>query len=74
MALTCVVMCYGVQGAAWMDPKQDAERLDMLGRWMAAFPWAMKCHLRADEDPEYELKVCCGGAHVCIVLEHVYCT
>lgn len=29
----------------------------MLGRWMAAFPWAMKCHLRADEEPEYELKV-----------------
>ncbi len=44
----------------------------MLGRWMAAFPWAMKCHLRADEDPEYELKVClfvfvCVCLFVCVV-------
>lgn len=52
-----------LQGAGWMDPKQDAERIDMLGRWMAAFPWTMKCHLRADEDPEYELKVCCSWPH-----------
>jgi hypothetical protein len=57
IALLCL------QCLTWFEPDEVALRA-MLVRWVIAYPKAVMCHIRVDNDPAVELKVnpvtCCN--------------
>lgn len=46
----------GLQGLTWLSTDKVV-LIDMLQRWVIAFPRALKCHLTYDSDLEGELEV-----------------
>ncbi len=50
------VQFYLMQGLTWLSPDKK-ELIQMLQRWVTAFPRALKCHLTYDSDLRAELEV-----------------
>ncbi len=51
------------QAATWLpgtDPA-DVQLRDAFFRWLRAFPWILKNHLREKKAWQQDLQVCCGG-------------
>lgn len=45
-----------MQGVTWVAHDKE-ELVDMLGRWIIAYPKTLKCHLTYEADLEADLKV-----------------
>lgn len=62
-----------MQCLTWFEPDEVALRA-MLVRWVIAYPKAVMCHIRVDNDLATELKVstctiCSSASHVLMVLD-----